>query len=272
MNLTNLEAPKGITFAPPDAAMAKWNRRIRAADKDDASISILDVIGGDFFGEGVTSKRIAAALRNIGERDVTVNINSPGGDLFEGIAIYNLLKDHPSNVTVKVMGMAASAASVIAMAGDNVQMGEGSFMMIHNVWVMAIGDRNALSEASERLEAFDDALASLYAARTGLGKNEISELMDAETFFSVDQAMDKGFADGRLSDEEVEEDEEQEIRSAIRMMDAGLASLGKSRKERDRLIWEFKQSVRSAIGRPDDSVDNHPADADASAIRAYLTQ
>ena len=114
---------------------------VRAAGNDANSISIYDSIGENWEGTGVTAKRISAALRAIGDKDVVVNINSPGGDFFEGVAIYNLLREHQGRVTVQVMGLAASAASVIAMAGDEILMGDGSFLMIHNAgpWPSAIG-------------------------------------------------------------------------------------------------------------------------------------
>lgn len=88
------------------------------------------------MGEGVTAKRISAALRAIGEQDIVVNLNSPGGDMFEGLAIYNLLRAHSGKVTVNILGIAASAASIIAMAGDEIKMGRGAFLMIHNCWAM----------------------------------------------------------------------------------------------------------------------------------------
>src|SRR5690606_22249784 len=110
-----LVPPKCLQWEEPDGALARWSPEIRAAD--DSGISILGHIGESFDGSGVTARRIAAALRSSGEKDVTVAINSPGGDFFEGVAIYNLLREHKAKVTVKVMGLAASAASVIAMAG-----------------------------------------------------------------------------------------------------------------------------------------------------------
>ncbi len=107
-------------------ALSKWNPDVRSASADDESdntISILDQIGEDWWtGGGVTAKRVGAALRQIGKKDVVVTINSPGGDYFEGLAIYNQLREHPAKVTVKILGIAASAASVIAMAGDEVQI------------------------------------------------------------------------------------------------------------------------------------------------------
>ena len=128
--------PQNYQWDAPSDVLAKWAEHSFAAAPGadaDATISIFDVIGEDgWTGGGVTAKRISAALRSIGNRDVIVRINSPGGDMFEGIAIYNLLRTHPAKVTVEVLGWAASAASIIAMAGDVIRMGLGSFMMVHN--------------------------------------------------------------------------------------------------------------------------------------------
>ncbi|HSH42872.1 MAG TPA: head maturation protease, ClpP-related, partial [Arenicellales bacterium] len=147
------------SFVSPNA-LNRWDSSIRAAADDERSISVYDVIGQDFWtGEGVTAKRIAGALRHMGEGPVTVNVNSPGGDMFEGIAIYNLLREHPGEVTIKVLGLAASAGSVIAMAGDTIQMSRASFMMIHNAWVIAMGNRHELREIADFMEPFDRAMA-----------------------------------------------------------------------------------------------------------------
>ena len=121
-NLPKIEAsklPPVCAFQTDDAVLDKWNAGLapKAADEQ-GTISILDVIGSDMFGEGVTARRISAALRSIGDQDVMVDINSPGGDFFEGVAIYNALRAHPRKVTVRILGLAASAASVIALDGD----------------------------------------------------------------------------------------------------------------------------------------------------------
>ena len=113
----------GISSQISPRALSSWDSSIRAAAEDERTISIYDVIGVDYWtGEGVTAKRIASALRGLGKGPVTVNVNSPGGDMFEGLAIYNLLREHDGEVTIKVLGLAASAASIIAMAGDTVQI------------------------------------------------------------------------------------------------------------------------------------------------------
>lgn len=238
---------RSISFDLSPAALGRWNAAMQAKEKEDqeqdeASINIYDMIGMDFWtGEGITAKRIAGILRNIGDRDVVVNINSPGGDLFEGIAIYNLLRDHKRQVTCRVIGLAASAASVIMMAGDEIQVARAGFVMVHNVWVMAIGNRNDLRDAADQLETFDDAIASVYAARTGLEKKEISKLMDKETWFSGEQAIEQGFAEALIPADEVEEkDAEDKPEASVRSLDARLARRGMPRTERRQLINEFK--------------------------------
>lgn len=186
-------------------ALRSWNPGVRAAAaEDDASISIFDVIGEDWWtGEGVTSKRIAGALRAIGDRDVVVNINSPGGDYFEGLAIYNLLREHKGRVTAKIVGIAASAASVIAMAADEIQIARAGFLMIHNTWIVAMGDRHALREAAEWLEPFDQTGADIYAARTGQDIAEIGAMLDKETWIGGAEAVEQGFADAFLPSDEI---------------------------------------------------------------------
>lgn len=223
-----------------DRAVERWNAGVRAAREDDNSISILDVIGEDFWGEGVTAKRIAAALRSIGDRDVVVNINSPGGDVFEGLAIYNLLREHEGRVTVKVLGLAASAASVIAMAGDDVQIARAGFLMIHNTWVFAAGDRNALREAADMLEPFDGALADIYAARSGADEGEIKVMLDKETWLGGAEAVERGFADGFLPSDAVSESKT--TKASIRQkFDALAKDAGRSRSEARALAREMKE-------------------------------
>lgn len=113
-------------------AFDRWNPAIKASDENDNTIGIYDPIGYDYWDDsGVTAKRISAALRSLDGADVVVNINSPGGDVFEGLAIYNLLREYKGHVTVRVLGVAASAASFIAMAADEIQIARAGFFMIH---------------------------------------------------------------------------------------------------------------------------------------------
>lgn len=231
-------------------ALDRWNTGIQAAaDGDDRSISVFDVIGTDWWtGEGVTAKRIAGALRSIGAGPVTVNINSPGGDMFEGMAIYNLLREHDGEVTVKVLGLAASAASVIAMAGDTVQIARAGFLMIHNCWVMAVGNRHDLQATADTLAPFDAAMADIYAARTGRPVVEMQKLMDAESWIGGSAAIDGGFADELLPSDQVSQGEAKASAAAVRRLESALRSSGMPRSEAQRLIYEFKSSLRDSAG------------------------
>ncbi|WP_312181320.1 head maturation protease, ClpP-related [Pantoea sp. CTOTU46764] len=230
-------APEGRLSASgkrdlPAAAIDRWDGSIRAATQTgENTITIFDVIGEDWWGDGVSANRIAGALRSLDGEDVTVHINSPGGDMFEGLAIYNLLREYHGKVTVKVLGLAASAASIIAMAGDEVQIGRGAFLMIHNAWIVAAGNRNDFREYANYLEPFDKAMADIYAARSGMPVEEIQSLMDKESFIGGGDSVAKGLADALLSSDEITSDDESPA-AAIRKIDAFLAKGGMPRSER----------------------------------------
>lgn len=249
----DVSARPGAAAGPLPKALEKWNPDLRAAadGEGEATISILDVIGEDWWsGEGVTAKRIAAALRAVGQRDVTVSLNSPGGDYFEGLAIYELLRQHPAKVTVKVLGLAASAASVIAMAGDEVLIARSGFLMIHNTWVLAAGDRNALREVADWLEPFDEAAVGIYEARTGLKSRDIAAMMDKETWIGGAAAVDQGFADGLLEPAAIDGSARAESpgRSVVarHRIDSLLAKAGVSRTERRELLAAMKGGMPGA--------------------------
>ncbi|ELY3545841.1 Clp protease ClpP [Cronobacter turicensis] len=248
-------APEGRPFARekpdlPAAAMERWNGSIRAARDGDNSISIFDVIGADYWGEGVTASRIAGALRSLNGEDVTVNINSPGGDMFEGLAIYNLLREYDGKVTVKVLGLAASAASIIAMAGDEVQIGRGAFLMIHNCWVCAMGNRHDLAQIATDMAPFDKAMSDIYQARSGLDAATVEKMMDGETYIGGSEAVEKGFADSLLSADEIADDEESPA-AALRKLDALLAKANTPRSERRKLLKALSGSTPGAAAIPD---------------------
>lgn len=241
----------GISSHVVPRALDRWNPGIQAAAKEDEdrSISIYDVIGYDYWtGEGVTAKRISAALRSLGAGPVTVNINSPGGDLFEGLAIYNLLREHKGEVTVKVIGVAASAASIIAMAGDTVQVARAGFLMIHNTWVMAVGNRNDLREYADTLEPFDRAMADIYAARTGQEAKAMAKLMDAETWIGGSDAIEQGFADELLPSDQIEQGKGKAQAASVRRVEAALRASGMPKSEAMRLISEIKSSAGDPAG------------------------
>lgn len=232
-------------------ALDRWRPEVQSKDAEaDNTISVLDVIGQDFWtGTGVTANRISAALRQIGKRDVVVNINSPGGDYFEGLAIYNTLREHPAKVTVKVLGVAASAASVIAMAGDEIQIARAGFLMIHNTWIVAMGDRNALREAADWLEPFDQVATDIYAARTGMDPKALAKMLDRETWIGGTEAVEKGFADDFLPADAVDDKAKNSASRSIKaetQIDQILARAGVPRSERRNLVSALKGSTPSA--------------------------
>ena len=272
-------AHAGVTSQISPRALDRWNPGIcaAAAEDDDArTISVYDVIGYDYWtGDGVTAKRIAAALRNMGAGPVTVNINSPGGDMFEGLAIYNLLREHKGEVTVKVLGLAASAASVIAMAGDTVQIARAGFLMIHNAWVVSMGNRNDLREVADWLEPFDAAMADIYAARTGAEVKAMAKLMDAEAWIGGTRAVEDGFADELLPSDQVEQKGGKASASAVRRLEAALRASGMPKSEAMRLISELKTSAGASAGAVEGDPDGgdgegDPAEATEAAVLAAL--
>jgi ATP-dependent Clp protease protease subunit len=169
---------------------------------DTLVLSIYGAIGADMFGEGISAQSISDALK-ADCKSVTVRINSPGGSAFDGVAIYNLLKSGSKPVNVIVDGMAASAASIIAMAGDTITMATGSVMMIHEAMSMAFGKADDMTKMAETLTTVTSAIADIYAARTGLPKAEILAMQNVETWMTADEATAKKFATSVSKDKAV---------------------------------------------------------------------
>ncbi|QUT04833.1 Clp protease ClpP [Sphingobium phenoxybenzoativorans] len=254
-----LPAERSVSALTSSKVLDRWSAdaagvRPLALEQGDNVITMFDIIGEDWWtGGGVTAKKVAAQLRAIGDRPVEVQINSPGGDMFEGLAIYNVLREHPYDITVKVMGMAASAASIIAMAGDTIEIGAASFIMIHNCWVIAIGNRHDMQETAEFLAPFDTAMCDVYAQRTGQKAAEIAKWMDAETYMSGSTAIERGFADELLSADKVTIDEKAKAadRDAndVRVMERSLMASGATRSEARARINKLK-GKRDAVLDP----------------------
>jgi ATP-dependent Clp protease protease subunit len=164
---------------------------VAATDSAPVEILLYDEIG--FW--GVTAKDFVLALAQAGDGPITLRINSPGGDVFDGLAIYNALRARTAPVNVVVDGLAASAASFIAMAGTTLSMAEQSMMMIHNAWGIVIGDRNDMLDMAAVMEKIDGQLAAIYAAKCGKTADEIGTMMDSETWFTADEAKDASLCD-----------------------------------------------------------------------------
>ena len=147
-----------------------------------------------WYGDEVTPKIFKDEL-NMCKGPISVWINSPGGDVFAAAQIYNMLMDYPYDVTVKIDGLAASAASVIAMAGTTVEMSPVAMMMIHNPATIAIGDSEEMKKAVKMLNEVKESIMNAYEIKTGLARDKISKLMDAESWFNAKKAVELGFAD-----------------------------------------------------------------------------
>ncbi|PPC02512.1 Clp protease ClpP [Acinetobacter pittii] len=230
-------------------ALDRWNPAIKAAEQSDNTISIMDPIGYDWWTDtGVTAKRISAALSSMNGSDVVVNINSPGGDVFEGLTIYNLLREYEGHVTVRVLGLAASAASFIAMAADEIQIARAGFFMIHNAWTGVWGNRNDMRETADFLEQIDETIADIYSIRTGLTIDELKTQMDKEAWINGKNSVEQGFADSYLDSDAVEESTSNSARDRIaaHKIDLIMAKAGVSRNDRRTLMKDFKGTPSAA--------------------------
>jgi len=175
---------------------------------------------------------------------------TPGGDMFEGIAIYNRLREHSHKVTTKVLGLAASAASVIYLAGAERQVASSAFLMIHNCWTFLAGNRHYLRDVADDMEEFDAAMADLYAETSAQPVEAMAEMMDDETFIRGKRAVELGLATGLLSADEItqRENDEAQQASALKALDVALAKAGIPRSERRELYANFKSSTPRAAG------------------------
>ena len=175
-----------------------WNWTNQAATETAPAERILHLNGTiaeeSWFDDDVTPQLFKDELMS-GTGDVTGWINSPGGDCVAAAQIYNMLVDYPGSVTVKIDGIAASAASVIAMAGTRVLMSPVSMLMIHNPMTVAFGDSGEMQKAIEMLGSVKDSIINAYEIKTGLSRAKLSHLMDAETWMDANKAIELGFAD-----------------------------------------------------------------------------
>jgi ATP-dependent Clp protease protease subunit len=172
------------------------------ANEEATEMRLEGVISEDtWFGDEVTPKMFRDELKEHDGKSLTIWINSPGGDVFAASVIYTAIKERKGMTTVKIDGMAASAASVIAMAGDVVEMAPTAVMMIHNPWTLTIGDAEELKQTISVLNEVKETIINAYELKTGLTRDEISKLMDKETWMNAKKAVQLGFADRVLYSE-----------------------------------------------------------------------
>lgn len=172
---------------------------VNASNQDEATIYLYDMIVSDdltaeWYG-GVSPQAFVKALANVTAKTIHLRINSPGGDVFAARSIEQALREHPSNIVAHIDGVAASAASFLAMAADEIVMNEGAFLMIHKASTLAYGNSDSLLETANLLHKIDESLINTYAKRSGKGIEDIAQWMSDETWFSAEEAITQGFAD-----------------------------------------------------------------------------
>jgi len=172
--------------------------QFKAATENEPAELLLygDISSTSWWGDEVTPKQFKKDLDDLGDVDqINVYISSDGGDVFAGQAIYSMLKRHKAKITVYVDGLAASIASVIAMAGDTVIMPKNSMIMVHNPWTIAVGTAEDFRKLADDMDKIRESIIVTYKDKTGMKDQEIIELMDAETWLTAEEAVKKGFAD-----------------------------------------------------------------------------
>jgi ATP-dependent Clp endopeptidase proteolytic subunit ClpP len=174
----------------PRAAGRSWFD-IKNADGEVATVRIYDEISW----WGISADEFASEIANITAPEIEVQINSPGGDVFDGLAIYNALRMHPAKVTTRVDGMAASIASVIVQAGDRRVIVKSAQMMIHEAWGLCIGPAGDMRAFADLLDQQNDVIAGIYADRSGKPVDEFRELMRSDLYLTDEQALDHGLVD-----------------------------------------------------------------------------
>lgn len=154
-----------------------------------------DIVSEKWFDEETSATSFRDALKELGDvSTINLSINSGGGSVFDGIAIYNMLKSHKATVNVYVEGLAASIASVIAMAGDTITMRSGSMMMVHMPWTLSQGNAEEMRKTADTLEKTGDSIVDIYSERTGIPSDDIRNIMNDETWLSAEEAVEQGWA------------------------------------------------------------------------------
>lgn len=239
------------------------NKSFRVESKNEvAEMNIYDEIG--YF--GVSAAQFRKELDSLKDaKSINLKINSPGGDVFDGIAIFNDLLSHPAKINVKVTGLAASAASIIAMAGDTVEIADNGFIMIHNAWAVAMGDKNVMNDLADRLDLIDEALSRTYADRTGNTLRNIKQWMNDEKWFNAKEAKEYGFVTQISDAEKMNALFDLSVYNHVpallkRQIEAGLCDAGLSKRE-------AKAAVKEGFPQREVVPANHRDDEESLTIK-----
>ncbi|WP_376959665.1 head maturation protease, ClpP-related [Azospirillum sp. A26] len=187
-----LMAGRAMNRAP--VALGPGHVRVAATEADTtADVYVYGDIGG--WWDGIQAEEFAKEIDALSVDTINVRLNSPGGVVFDGVAIYQALARHKANIVIHIDGIAASIASVIAMAGDEIRIAEGAHVMIHKPWSFAIGDAEVMRKEADILDQLESGIVDIYAARTGQERKALVDWVAAETWFGAQAAKDAGFAD-----------------------------------------------------------------------------
>lgn len=187
-------------------------------------LTLNGVVASDEFDNTISSKFVESSLDGT-DKDIVIKLASAGGDAFEGINIYNYLKSLKNNVTIEITSIAASAASLIAMAADKIVMHNGANMMIHEASTMAFGNKSDIQKTLNALESVDTSIVDIYHERTGIDKEELSTMMANETWLTADEAVNKRFADEKMKKKEVENMDKQQLVASLQKQQKLLAQM-----------------------------------------------
>lgn len=196
-----------------------------------------------WFDDEITPKQFKSELTD-SDGDVTVWINSPGGDVFAASQIYNMLKEYNGKVTVKIDGIAASAASVIAMAGSEIIMSPVAIMMIHNPATVIFGEASDFQSGIDMLSEVKESIVNAYEKKTRLARNKISKMMDAETWFSANKAVELGFADKVLYEENIQDTNEGFIFDKVTVTNALMRKIPNVKHDKDEKEIPYEQLLQ----------------------------
>jgi ATP-dependent Clp protease protease subunit len=177
-------------------------------EKNESTLTIYGIIGDSWWDDSTSAADVDMALKEAGSNDLVIHLNSPGGDAFDGIAIYNRLKNHPGKVTVRIDGWACSSASLLPMAADEVIMGAGSMIMIHEASTIVWGTKKHFRKEADVLEKLEDGIIDIYMMKANVEREEIKTMVDNETWFSANEAVEIGFATSTATSSTVEDNEE----------------------------------------------------------------
>lgn len=195
VNFTGRHHPADYSMIPAAWEGSSLKARVVDAAKKRGEIFLYGTIGMDWFGDGITAKSFEKELKSLGTVEtIDLHINSEGGAVHDARAIYNLLNQHKARIDVHIDSLAASAASFIAMVGDSITIAESGFFMIHNARMFAGGTAEDFEAAAKFLRTVNRTIADTYVARTGTSADKVKKWMDAETWFTGQEALDAGFA------------------------------------------------------------------------------